>query len=387
MGSLSGIRILDLTRVVAGPHCTQMLGDLGADVVKVESLKGDETRTWGPPFMELRGKPSSAYFQCMNRNKRSVALALGTEAGTAVFEKLLDWADVVMDNFKPSTLPHLGLDPDAAIAKKPSLIWLSLTAFGSKSPRSSEPGYDAVIQAMSGVMSVTGPEDGPPTKLGIAWVDLLTGQAAAISILAALVERSKTGKGRRLEVNLYDVALGSLANIGSAYLATGIEPKRLGNRHPQIVPYGTFLAKDGWVMLGVGNDDQFKKLMAATATPEDPRFCTNESRVAYREEVEQLISALIQTQSRAYWEKVCGEIGVPFGLVQTVGEALNDKHSIATNRTIEMDGVKMVASPLTGAEYRLPPPGLGEHTISILEEIGISSQETAALIEAEIVKV
>lgn len=298
MKPLSGLKVLDLSRVLAGPLCTMILADLGAEVVKVEPPWGDETRGWGPPFVE----GESAYFLAVNRGKRSVALDLKRPEGQEAVRRLAQKADVLVENFKTGDLRRFGLDYESLKPLNPRLIYLSITGFGHTGPRAKEPGYDAALQGYTGIMSVTGEPEGPPMKVGVAWIDVMTGMMGAVAVLSALYEREQSGLGQHIDLSLFDVGLFALANLGESFLLTGKPPKRLGNAHAQIVPYGAFPAEDGWLVLAVGNDEQFVRLCQAVGLPWlAERFPTNAERVAHREAVVEALSQTLQARPRAYW--------------------------------------------------------------------------------------
>ncbi|MGE5642118.1 MAG: CaiB/BaiF CoA transferase family protein, partial [Byssovorax cruenta] len=284
MQPLNGIRVLDLSRVLAGPYCTMVLGDLGAGVIKVESPEGDETRGWGPPF----AAGESAYFLCVNRNKRSIVIDFKTQEGRNILHKLIQQSDILVENFRPGTLARFSLDYESASMLNPKLIYCSITGFGQTGPLRDRPGYDFMIQAMGGLMSFTGEPEGEPMKVGVAVADLFAGQNAVIAILAALQARTQTGRGQHLDISLFDSQLGMLANVASNYLVSGNLPKRYGNAHANIVPYQSFQASDAWFIVAVGNDKQFEKLCGVIRKLElasDPRFTTNADRVKNREEL------------------------------------------------------------------------------------------------------
>ncbi|MEA2693392.1 MAG: hypothetical protein QOJ16_2779 [Acidobacteriota bacterium] len=371
---LTGLRVLDLSRVLAGPLCTMVLGDLGAAVIKVERPgAGDEARQWGPPWVEGPGGRESAYFLAANRNKRSVTADLSTPEGQALVHRLAAAADVAIENFAPGTLERWGLGYEALAAVNPGLVFCSITGYGGDGPEAGRPGYDFAVQARAGWMAVTGEPAGPPMKTGVAWVDVLTGQNAAIAILAALNERSRSGQGQRIEVALFDSALSGLLNVAQAALVTGREPARHGNAHPTIVPYEAFAAADRPFVLAVGNDAQWRRLCAALERPDlaaEPRFSTNPGRVEARKELSALLAAIFATGDAAGWLARLDAQGVPCALVQSVGEALADPVLRDRAGLWEMDGatfgrVATVASPLrfarTPARLARPAPGLGEH--------------------------
>jgi crotonobetainyl-CoA:carnitine CoA-transferase CaiB-like acyl-CoA transferase len=352
-----------------------VLGDLGAEVIKVERPgEGDETRQWGPPWVEGPEGRESAYFLAANRNKRSVTADLATPEGQELVRRLSQTADVAIENFAPGTLERWGLGYAALAAANPGLVFCSITGYGGDGPEAGRPGYDFAVQARAGWMAVTGEPAGTPMKTGVAWVDVLTGQNAALAILAALHERTRSGQGQRVEVALFDSAIAGLLNVAQAALVTGREPARHGNAHPTIVPYEAFAAADRPFVLAVGNDAQWRRLCAALARPDlaaDPRFATNPGRVAARAELSALLAAIFATGPAAGWLARLDAAGVPCALVQSVGEALADPVLRARAGLWEMAGptfgrVETVASPLrlarTPARLARPAPGLGEHT-------------------------
>jgi crotonobetainyl-CoA:carnitine CoA-transferase CaiB-like acyl-CoA transferase len=351
-----------------------VLGDLGAAVIKVERPEeGDETRQWGPPWVEGRDGRESAYFLAANRNKRSVTADLGAPEGQALVHRLAARADVAIENFAPGTLERWGLGYEALAAVNPGLVFCSITGYGGDGPEAGRPGYDFAVQARAGWMAVTGEPAGPPMKTGVAWVDVLTGQNAAIAILAALAERSRSGQGQRIEVALFDSALSGLINVAQAALVTGREPARHGNAHPTIVPYEAFAAADRPFVLAVGNDAQWQRLCAALERPDlaaEPRFSTNPRRVEARAELSALLAGIFATGDAAVWLARLDAAGVPCAPVQSVGEALADPVLRDRAGLWEMEGstfgrVATVASPLrlsrTPARLARPAPGLGEH--------------------------
>ncbi|HEX9940045.1 MAG TPA: CoA transferase, partial [Longimicrobium sp.] len=327
-GPLAGLRVLDLSRVLAGPLCTMILGDLGADVVKVERPgTGDDTRTWGPPWSEGPDGRESAYYLCVNRNKRSVAADLKTEEGRALVRRLARDADVLVENFAPGTMERAGLGWDDLSADNPRLVWCTITGYGAEGPEVGRPGYDFSVQARAGWMAITGEPGGAPNKVGVAVVDVLTGQNAALAILAALRERDAGGQGQRVEVSLFDSALAGLVNVTQAALVTGREPVRWGNAHATIVPYQTFDAADRAIVVAVGNDAQWRRLceaLGADALLADARFATNPGRIEHRAEVSAALAEIIRGGTAAEWLGVLETAGVPCAPVQTVGEALRD---------------------------------------------------------------
>ena len=380
-GPLAGLKVLDLSRVLAGPLCTMVLGDLGADVIKVERPgTGDDTRTWGPPWAEGPAGRESAYYLSINRNKRSVLADLKTDAGRDLVRGLAAAADVLVENFAPGTMDAAGLGYGALAAANPRLVWCSITGYGGDGPEAGRPGYDFAVQARAGWMAVTGEPDGAPMKAGVAVVDVLTGQNAAIAILAALRERDAGGAGQRVEVSLFDSALAGLVNVTQAALVTGREPARWGNAHVTIVPYQTFAAADRPFVVAVGNDAQWRRLceaIGAEALLAEPRFATNPRRVENRAEVVDALAAIFRERTAAEWLRVLEAAGVPCAPVQAVREALRDPVLTERGGTWPMEGatygsVETVPSPLrfsrTPAGLRHPAPALGEHTEQVTRD-------------------
>jgi crotonobetainyl-CoA:carnitine CoA-transferase CaiB-like acyl-CoA transferase len=371
-GPLSYLKVLDLSRVLAGPWATQFLGDLGAQVIKVEKPgQGDDTRAWGPPWFEGDGDKVSAYFTCANRNKRSVALDFTEAQGAAKVRELAAEADVVIENFKRGALVKYGLDYPALKAIKPDLVYCSITGFGQTGPYADRAGYDALIQGMGGLMSITGEPDGEPMKVGVAVVDLFTGMYASSGILAALAHRDRTGEGQHIDLALLDVQAAMLANQGANYLATRRAPRRLGNAHPSICPYQAFEAGDGFLILAVGNDEQFVRFCAVAGVPElaaESSFATNPARVANRERLVGLLSELFLSRPRDWWIAGLETAGVPCGPISTLDEVFTNPQLLARGMVIEQDGIRMVGNPLKFSATPLgpptAPPKLGEHDVS-----------------------
>lgn len=376
---LSGIRVLDMSRVLAGPYCTMMLDDLGADVIKVESPEGDDTRRWGPPYM---GSESAYYLSC-NRNKRSIVLDLAMEAAREVALELARRSDVVVENFRIGTMERWGLGYAQLAEVNSGLVYCSISGYGRTGPLANLPGYDSALQGFGGVMSITGEADGPPEKVGVAIVGLTAGMFALSAILAALRVRDLTGIGQSIDLSLLDSHLAWLANVGSNYLVSGDIPTRLGNSHPNIVPYQAFATQDGWIILAVGNDRQWSHLCDALARPDlaiDSRFTTNPARVEHRAELVPIIETAFRKRTTGDWLALLEEIGVPASPVNSVAQALNHPQ-VAARQMVEevahpaLGFVKMVSSPLklsaTPPTIRRHPPMLGEHTREILEEIGL----------------
>jgi crotonobetainyl-CoA:carnitine CoA-transferase CaiB-like acyl-CoA transferase len=371
-GVLSGVRIADFSRVLAGPYATMMLADFGADVVKIESPAGDDTRHWRPP-VDARGQ--ATYFGSVNRNKRSVVLDLTGAEGLAEARRLAASADVVVENFRPGVMDRFGLSYDEVRASNPGVVYCSITGFGT-GEGAALAGYDLLVQAVGGLMSITGAADGEPAKAGVALVDVLTGQNAVAGILLALRERDRTGLGQRVEVNLLQGLLSALTNQAASTLATGAPPRRLGNAHPSIAPYAVFHAADRELVIAVGNDKQFRALAAVLGVPAlagDPRFAGNVDRVAHRAELTAAIEERLAVASAAHWVEVLSAAGVPAGLVNDVAEAIAFGEALGLDPVAEIgvpdatnsDAVsRTVANPIglsaSPAVYRTPPPALGE---------------------------
>lgn len=390
---LEGIRILDLTRVLAGPLGTMILGDLGADVVKVERPgAGDDLRAWGPPWT---ADGVSAYFLAVNRNKRSLALDLKAEAGRDLLRRLIREADVVVENFRAGTLDGLGLGWDALVADSPRLVVVSLTAYGSSGPYRDLPGYDIVIQAMGGLMSVTGEPDGRPMRVGIAIVDVLSGGYIAIAVLAALRERDRTGAGQRVELSLLDVELASLVNVVHNQLIAGEAPRRLGNGHPSIVPYDVFAAAHGHLALAVATEDQWARFCLAVDRPDlaaNPHFIDNPHRVAHRAELMAVLEPILAGHPTQEWVARFQAADIPCGPVNTVEQILADP-AVAEGgllRVLDRDAgpVRVVGSPLrfrSGPLPATPPPRLGQDSRAILREAGLDDAAIDRLVAAGVV--
>jgi formyl-CoA transferase len=377
MQSLNGIRVLDLSRVLAGPYCTMVLGDLGADVIKVESPEGDETRSWGPPFIE----GESAYYLCVNRNKRSIVVDFKTEDGRSTLHELLKRSDILVENFRPGTLARFSLDFESALAINPHLIYCSITGFGQTGPLREKPGYDFMIQAMGGLMSFTGEPNGEPMKVGVAVADLFAGQNAVIAILAALQARTSTGKGQHLDISLFDSQVAMLANVASNYLISGNLPTRYGNAHANIVPYQSFQASDAWFIIAVGNDKQFQRLcevIGHTELAADSRFILNSERVKNRDELLAILKPIFLEKTAGEWLSALESAGIPCGPINTLDQVFAEPQVDARDMLIHMQhpeigDLRLVGSPLklsdTPVDYKLPPPRLGEHTVNLLREL------------------
>ena len=392
MKSLEGVVVLDLSRVLAMPFCTQMLSDLGATVWKVESPWGDDTRRWGPPFVE----GESSYYLAVNRGKKSLAINLKNEKGQELIRRLAEKADVVVENFKTGDLARYGLDYAGLSEVNPRIVYASITGFGGTGPRAREAGYDTVVQGMSGIMSVTGEPDRPPMKVGVAWIDVLTGLTAAVGILAALRERETSGIGQHIDLALFDVGLMAMVNQLQGYLLTSETPTRMGNTHPTVYPVQTFRASDGWFVLTAGNDGQYQRMCEAIERPdlqEDERFQTNAGRHEHREEIGGELAAVFRARPRDEWLKLLNEASVPVSPIYDMAEALSDPQAEARNAVWNvlhptLGDVPLAASALqhmsrTPAEPGGPPPLLGEHTREVLKEtLGLEDPELDGLEES-----
>lgn len=388
MGPLHGTTVLDFTRVLSGPYCTMALGDLGARVIKLEHPgRGDDTRRWGPPFLG----DESAYFLSVNRNKESVAVDFKSPGGRDVVERLLAKADVVVENFRPGTLDALGLDAASVRARYPRIVYCSISGYGQTGPRREEPGYDAVMQAEGGLMSITGAADGPPYRLGVAIVDIVSGMFAAQGVLAALVARGQTGQGQAVDIGMFDATAALLTYQAGNYFTTGEAPGRLGNRHPTIAPYETFATMDGDLALAVGNDglwQAFCKVAELTDLAVDPRFETNALRLANYDTLKPRLEAVFATRPRAVWTARLLEAGVPCGAVRSVEEVFQDPQTAAREMVVSvphatLGSVKVTGVPVklseTPGSVRTGPPTLGQHTAAVLTELGYDAAAIDAL--------
>jgi crotonobetainyl-CoA:carnitine CoA-transferase CaiB-like acyl-CoA transferase len=395
VGALDGIRVVDLTRILAGPMCTQMLGDMGADVIKVEPVgTGDDTRGWGPPFVGSE----SAYFLGANRNKRGMTLNMAVRDGQEILAALLRKADVLVENFKAGTLAKWGFTDAWFDTHAPRVVRCSITGYGLSGPKRNLPGYDFILQAESGLMSICGEPDGIPTKYGVAIVDYVTGLIACNTVLAGLQARQRTGRGQQCEVSLHDSALSMLVNVASNHLASGKDARRLGNGHPNIVPYTSYPASDGMIAVAVGNDPQFAKFAELLGHPEwaaDARFVRNQDRVVNRGALDPLIVTALAADSVAGWIDRLRAAGIPCGPINTVTQALADPHAAARGMVVEMEHasagkVRALGVPFrmhgTPATVRRAPPSLGEHTDAVLrDELGYDAARIAELRKNRIV--
>ncbi len=400
MGALAKYRVLDLSRILAGPWASQLLADLGAQVIKIERPKvGDDTRTWGPPFVDDKTvRPSAAYFHGVNRNKQSVAIDIARPEGQALVKQLAMQCDVVIENFKVGGLKKYGLDYASLQAMKPDLIYCSITGFGQTGPYKGRAGYDFMIQAMGGMMSVTGNADGMPTKIGVAMADVTTGLYAANAVQAALLHREATGEGQMIDLGLLDVQVATLANQAMNYLASGVSPSRLGNAHPNIVPYEAFKTQDGFIILAVGNDKQFVAfctLAKQEQWAEDTRFVSNQARVENRAELVPLVQATMLQYSSDWWLEHLNKYGVPCGPINTIEQVFNDPQVKHRKMQVALpashgESVDAVANPIkfsqTPVRYEHASPQLGEHTQSCLHSLlGIDEAQFADLQEQGVV--
>lgn len=411
-GALHGVRVLDLSRVLAGPWCTQTLADLGAEVIKVErppslaagTAGGDDTRGWGPPFLKDRkghDTAEAAYFLGTNRNKRSVAIDIAKPEGQALIHQLAAQADVVVENFKVGDMARYGLDATSLRQRFVRLIYCSITGYGQTGPYADRAGYDYAVQGLGGLMSVTGERDdlpgGGPQKVGVAVADLFTGMYATVAILAALRHRDATGQGQAIDMALLDTQVAMLANLGANYLVTGQAPRRAGNAHQNIVPYQVFEVADGHVILAVGNDGQFERCCAVLGLPElprDPRFTRNADRVRHRELLVPLLAAALRERERADWLTAFDAAKVPCGPINDLADVFADPQVLARAMRVPVphplsDTLELVASPMklsaTPPTVRRAPPLLGQHTAEVLAEIGIEAAEVERLTAAGIV--
>jgi crotonobetainyl-CoA:carnitine CoA-transferase CaiB-like acyl-CoA transferase len=387
---LEGVTVLDFSRILAGPFCTMMLGDMGADILKIEPPKGDDCRHWGPPFVD----GESAYFLAVNRNKKSLCLDLKKEKGKDVLHRLLDTVDILIENFRPGTMDRLGLGYTALKERRPSLIYASISGYGQTGPLRERPGYDAVMQGEGGWMGLTGEPDGMPMKVGASLADILTGMMACEGILAALYRREKTGRGERIDVSLFDSVLSTLCYQAQGFLMTGELPNRLGNRHSSLTPYETFRTADSHVIVGVGNDSLWQRFVAVVGSPEldVPEFEVNAVRVARYDELALLLEPIFASKSTDVWVSLLDKAGIPVGRVQNVAEVFENPQIESRHMKLRVQHPKLGELTLTGNPIKLleagerdhaPPPMLGEHTETVLRErLGIDDETLRSLRES-----
>ena len=403
-GPLNGIRVFDLTRVLAGPSCTQILGDLGADVIKIERPeRGDDTRKYGPPFvLDVDGTETteSGYYLSANRNKRSVTLNLTGAEGQSLAKRMINQCQVLAENFKVGNLAKFGLDYTSLKAENPGLVYCSITGFGQTGPKAKRPGYDFMAQGLGGIMSITGPPGGEPHRVGVPIADLTAGLWAAISINAALRHREVTGEGQHLDISLLDTQVSLLSIQGLNYLTSGEVPGLLGNAHPNIVPYQVFPTADGNIIVAVGNDDQFKRYCEFAGVPElidDERFVTNKARVQNREALTQILNDVMRQKPSAYWLEALEKIKITCGPINNIDQVFDDAQVAARGMRIEMnhpatggEPLSLIGSPskmsVTEVSYRHAPPMLGQHTEEVLEELlGLDAAECNRLREQGVI--
>jgi crotonobetainyl-CoA:carnitine CoA-transferase CaiB-like acyl-CoA transferase len=395
---LSGLRVIELARVLAGPWAGQLLADLGADVIKVESLAGDETRGWGPPNIDNGdGTKDAAYFHSTNRGKRSIAVDFATDDGRVIVQKLAAGADVLIENFKVGALAKYGLDHATLAKANPRLVTCSITGFGQDGPYAAKPGYDFMIQGLGGIMDLTGDPNGSPEKVGVAYADVMTGLYSVIAIQAALAHREKTGEGQHIDMALLDTQVAVLANQALNYLASGKAPKRMGNAHPNIVPYQEFAVADGHVIVAVGNDGQFRRFAAALGIAEladDPLYVTNEARVVNRETLVPRLKAVLARFKRDDLLALLDQAGVACGPINTVADVFADPQVVHRSMRLDLpiaggtapsvrSPIRMDASP---PEYRRGSPVLGEHTAEVLAGLGYGADEVRRLAAEGVVR-
>lgn len=393
-GALNGLTVIDFTRVLSGPYCTMVLADHGARVIKIEHpVRGDDTRHWGPPFIG----DESAYFLSVNRNKESVTLDFKQPEGRTLLEQLIARADVVVENFRPGTLAGAGFDGPAVLQRHPRIVYCSISGYGQTGPRREEPGYDAVMQAEGGLMSITGDPDGPPYRLGVAITDIVSGLFAAQGVMAALLARERTGRGQIVDIGMLDATAALLTYQAGNYFTTGVVPERLGNRHPTIVPYGSFSAADGEFVIAGGNDEIWRRLCAVIGRSElahDPRFRSNKERASHYDALKAELDAALACRPRAEWVRLLTAAGVPCGSVRDIGEVLADPQLRARGMIGELPHstvgpTRVIGSPVklsdTPPGLRTAPPTLGQHTSAVLAELGYDEVQLRQWKDARVV--
>jgi len=392
--ALEGIKVLDLSRALAGPYCTMMLADMGAEVIKVEMPgRGDDSRSWGPPFVE----GESAYFMSINRNKKSITLNMKSEKSTEIIYKLIKQSDVLVENFRPGAMERLGLSYERMKEINPGIIYASISGFGQDGPYRMLPGFDQVLQGMGGLMSITGEPDGPPIKVGVAIADITGGMFTAYGILVALYNRKNTGKGQMIDVSLLDSQVAQLTYRAGAYLTSGEIPQPVGSGHPVIVPYQAFKAKDVYINIAVGNDQLWQRFCKAVGLEKvmgDPKFATNAKRVENREEIVKIISDLIATRNGEEWLKIITDAGVPCGPIYTIDKIFSDPQVLHRQMLKELDHPKAGKIKVTGipvklsdtpGEVKTAPPLLGQHTQEILSELGYNNRDVEKLRQEKVI--
>ena len=393
-GSLSGVTVIDFTRVLSGPYCTMVLADHGARVIKLEHpVRGDDTRHWGPPFVGTE----SAYFLSVNRNKESVTLDFKQPEGRDILERLLARADVVVENFRPGTLDAAGFGAADVLARHPRIVYCSISGYGQTGPRREEPGYDAVMQAEGGLMSITGEADGPPLRLGVAITDIVSGLFASQGVMSALLAREKTGRGQQVDIGMLDATVALLTYQAGNYFATGHVPARMGNRHPTIVPYESFRASDGDFVIAGGNDEIWRRLCNVIGRPEladDPRFRTNADRSTRYHEIKAELERILKTKTRDAWVRDLTQAGVPCGSVRDIRAVLDDPQIRAREMVCDLDhhalgNTRVINSPVkmsdTPTGVRTAPPTLGQHTAGVLRELGYDDGQIDAFKNARVI--